>query len=72
MEAGCPIDHREWGSHAGHTPLARAALEDRHITAAYQIECGANINNIDKRGDTVFSTAVQNGSKDILRLLLKH
>ena len=72
IEAGCPVDHRERGSHAGHTPLARAALKDRDLTAAYLIEHGADVNNIDERGDSVLATAVQNGSKKVLRLLWKH
>ncbi|KAL8853275.1 MAG: hypothetical protein Q9221_001886 [Calogaya cf. arnoldii] len=65
VEAGCAVDHREWGTHAG----AQTARQSGHLEGQgtsrqpMLIEHGANVSNIDKRGDTVVSTAVQNGSK---------
>ena len=69
IEAGCKIDDKEIEPY-GQSSLARAAWQDRDVVAKYFIEEGADINSLDKAGDSVLFTAVRSGSGRVLRLLL--
>ncbi|KAI9832146.1 MAG: hypothetical protein M1819_004497 [Sarea resinae] len=72
LVAGCELDLREWGGLGGQTALSRTALKDRDIVAAHLIARGADVNNVDKHGDSIVSTAIQTGSNKVLALLLNH
>ncbi|KAF2141157.1 uncharacterized protein K452DRAFT_210545, partial [Aplosporella prunicola CBS 121167] len=69
VEAGCDINAAV-GTGSGQTALARAAVQDRDVIVSYLVSQGANINSVDRRGDSVFLTAVQANSKKVLRILL--
>lgn len=71
VEAGCRIDDKEKEPY-GQSSLARSAWHDRDLVAKYFIEAGADINSIDKNGDSVLFIAVRSGSVKVLRLLLAH
>ncbi|KAH7129170.1 ankyrin repeat-containing domain protein [Dactylonectria macrodidyma] len=65
--AGIPID-----SHNVHhcSPLSFTPLNDNHEVARFLLSRGANINNVDKDGDTPLTEAVRLNAHNCLRLFL--
>ncbi|KAH6681106.1 ankyrin repeat-containing domain protein [Plectosphaerella plurivora] len=53
------------------TPLSFTPLHDNHMVARYLIDRGANINNIDKDGDTPLTEAVRLNAHNCLRLFIE-
>ncbi len=56
----------------GVTPLMRAATAGNEASAKLLIEAGAHVNDEDRDSNTALYEAVDNGSIEVTRLLLKH
>jgi ankyrin repeat protein len=54
------------------TPLSFTPLKDNHTVARYLLSQGANINNIDRDGDTPLTEAIRLNAHRCLDLFLKH
>jgi ankyrin repeat protein len=56
----------------GDTPLQRCARYDNARAGAYLIGLGANINNVNRHGETPLVETVLRGNHAMMRLLLRH
>jgi ankyrin repeat protein len=64
---GIPLDSRNTHDY---TPLSFTPLNDNHKVARFFLSEGANINNVDKDGDTPLKEAIRLNAHNCLRLFL--
>lgn len=68
--AGAALEAKD--AEKGLTPLHYAALRDKPLCAAALLECGADINAIERNGATPLHGAVYHGNHEVAKVLLQH
>eukprot|EP01103_Thecamoeba_quadrilineata_P016383 TRINITY_DN5463_c0_g1_i1.p1 TRINITY_DN5463_c0_g1~~TRINITY_DN5463_c0_g1_i1.p1 ORF type:complete len:1264 (-),score=264.59 TRINITY_DN5463_c0_g1_i1:43-3834(-) len=69
IQKGCPVNAQT--TKHGETALHRASIENNTHAVTYLLENNADVNVLNKQGDTALQCAKKKGNKEVMSLLMK-